>query len=98
MEEVVNELILGDTDPNDCVRFAILSSNFDGALNTKYHPEKPHCSLGESIACMIETGWQREQGQCGVTLGQSSGIPITTQLYTYYLMFNTPPYCLVRTL
>ena len=37
MEDVVNE-VLGDADPNDRVRFAILSSNFDRALNTMYQP------------------------------------------------------------
>ena len=30
MEDVVNE-VLGDADPSDRVRFAILSSNFDRA-------------------------------------------------------------------
>ena len=35
MEDVVNE-VLGDADPNDRVRFAILSNNFDRALNTTY--------------------------------------------------------------
>ena len=37
MEDVVNE-VLGDADPNDSVRFAILSSNFDRALNAMYQP------------------------------------------------------------
>ena len=37
MEHVVND-VLGDADPNDRVRFAILSSNFDRALNTMYQP------------------------------------------------------------
>ena len=37
MEDVVNE-VLGDADPNDRVRFAIFSSNFDRALNTIYQP------------------------------------------------------------
>ena len=37
MDDVVNEL-LGDADPNDRVRFAILSSNFDRALNTMFQP------------------------------------------------------------
>ena len=37
MEDVVNE-VLGDADPNDHGRFAILSSNFDRALNTMYQP------------------------------------------------------------
>ena len=38
MEDVVNE-VLGDADPNDRVRFAILSSNFDRALNTMDQPQ-----------------------------------------------------------
>ena len=37
MEDVVNE-VLGYADPNDRVRFASLSSNFDCALNTIYQP------------------------------------------------------------
>ena len=35
MEDVVNE-VHGDADPNDRLRFAILSRNFDCALNTMY--------------------------------------------------------------
>ena len=37
MEDFVNE-VLGGADPNDCVRFAILSNNFDRTLNKMYQP------------------------------------------------------------
>ena len=37
MEDVVSE-VLGDADPNNRDRFAILSSNFDRALNAMYQP------------------------------------------------------------
>ena len=38
MEENVNNNVLGDPDPNDLVRLAIISSNFDRALNSMYQP------------------------------------------------------------
>ena len=36
MEEDVNNNVIGDPDPNDHVRLAIISSNFDRALNSMY--------------------------------------------------------------
>ena len=54
MEDVVNE-VLGDADPNDRVRFAILSSNFDRALNTTYQPrsEVTGVALAELFGKML---------------------------------------------
>ena len=56
MEDVVNKA-LGDTDPNDRVRFAILSSNFDRALNTMYQPrsEDTGVTLAELFGKMLQT-------------------------------------------
>ena len=54
MEDVVNE-VLGGADPNDRVRFAILSSNFDRALNTTYQPrsEVTGVALAELFGKML---------------------------------------------
>ena len=56
MEDVVNE-VLGDADPNDRVRFAILSSNFDRALNTTYQPrsEVTGVALAELFGKMLQS-------------------------------------------
>ena len=56
MEDVVNE-VLGDADPNDRVRFAILSSNFDRALNTMYQPrnEVTGVALAELFGKMLQS-------------------------------------------
>ena len=56
MEDVVNE-VLGDADPNDRVRFAILSSNFDRALNTMYQPrsEVTGVALAELFGIMLQS-------------------------------------------
>ena len=56
MEDVVNE-VLGDADPNDRVRFAILSSNFDRALNTMYQPrsEVTGVPLAELFGKMLQS-------------------------------------------
>ena len=56
MEDVVNEA-LGDTDPIDRVRFAILSSNFDRALNTMYQPrsEVTGVALAEFFGKMLQS-------------------------------------------
>ena len=56
MEDVVNE-VLGDADPNDCMRFAILSSNFDRALNTTYQPRSvvTGVALAELFGKMLQS-------------------------------------------
>ena len=56
MEDVVNE-ILGDADPNDRVRFAILSCNFDSALNTMYQPRSKvtGVALAEIFCKMLQS-------------------------------------------
>ena len=56
MEDVVNE-VLGDADPNDRVRFDILSSNFDCALNTMYQPrsEVTGVALAELFGTMLQS-------------------------------------------
>ena len=56
MEDVVNE-VLGDADPNDRVKFAILSSNFDRALNTTYQPrsEVTGVALAELVGKMLQS-------------------------------------------
>ena len=56
MGDVVNE-VLGDADPNDRVRFAILSSNFDRALNTTYQPrsEVTGVALAEIFGKMLQS-------------------------------------------
>ena len=56
MEDVVNE-VLGDADPNDRVRFAILSTNFDRALNTMYQPrnEVTGVALAELLGKMLQS-------------------------------------------
>ena len=54
MEDVVNE-VRGDADPNYRVRFAILCSNFDRALNTMYQPrsEVTGVALAELFGKML---------------------------------------------
>ena len=56
MEDVVNE-VLGDADPNDRVRFAILRSNFDRALNTMYQPRSQviGVALAELFGKMLQS-------------------------------------------
>ena len=56
MINVVNE-VLGDTDPNDRVRFAISSSNFDRALNTMYQPrsEVTGVALAELFGKLLQS-------------------------------------------
>ena len=56
MEDVINE-VLGNADPNDRVRFAILSSNFDRALNTMYQPrsEVTVVALAELFGKMLQS-------------------------------------------
>ena len=56
MEDVVNE-VLGDADPTNRVRFAILSSNFDRALNTTYQPrsEVTGVALAELFGKMLQS-------------------------------------------
>ena len=56
MEDVVNE-VLGDEDPNDRFRFAILSRNFDRALNTMYQPrnEVTGDALDELFGQMLQS-------------------------------------------
>ena len=56
MEDVINE-VLGDADPNDRVRFAIPSSNFDHALNTMYQPrsEVTGVALDELFGKMLQS-------------------------------------------
>ena len=56
MEDVVNE-VLGDANPNDRVRFAILSSNFDRALNNLYQPrsEVTGVALAELFGKMLRS-------------------------------------------
>ena len=56
MEDVVHE-VLGDAAPNDRVRFAILSSNFDRALNTMYQPrsEVTGFALAELFGKMLQS-------------------------------------------
>ena len=55
MKDVVNEVI-SDGDPNGRVRFAILSSNFDRALNTIYQPqnEVTGVALAELFGKMLQ--------------------------------------------
>ena len=56
MENVLTE-VLSNADPNDCVRFAILSSNFDCALNTMYQPrsEITGVALAELFGKMLQS-------------------------------------------
>ena len=56
MEDVVNE-VLGDADPNDRVRFAILSSNFDRAWDTMYQPRSDvtGVALAELFGKMLQS-------------------------------------------
>ena len=56
MEDVVNE-VLGDADPNDRVMFAILSSNFDRALNSTYQPrsEVTGVAIAELFGKMLQS-------------------------------------------
>ena len=56
MEDVVNE-VLDDADPIERVRFAILSSNFDRALNTMYKPrsEVTGVALTELFGKMLQS-------------------------------------------
>ena len=56
MEDVVNK-VLGDIDPNDRVRFAILSNNFDRASNTMYQPrsEVTWVVLAELFGKMLQS-------------------------------------------
>ena len=56
IEDVVNE-VLGDADPNDRVRFALLSSNFDRVLNTMYQPrsEVTGFALTELFGKMLQS-------------------------------------------
>ena len=56
MEDIVNE-VLGDANPNDRARFAILSSNFDRALSTMYQPrgEVTGVALAELFGKMLQS-------------------------------------------
>ena len=49
--------VLGDADPNDRVRFAILSSNFDRALNSMYQPrsEVTGVTLAELVGKILQS-------------------------------------------
>ena len=50
MDEVVNK-VLGNADPNDRVRFAILNSNFYRAMNTMYQPRSE--AIGAALAELL---------------------------------------------
>ena len=56
MENIVNE-VLGDADPNDHVKFTILSNNLDHALNTMYQPrrEVTGVALAELFCKMLQS-------------------------------------------
>ena len=68
---------IGDAHPNDRVRFAILSSNFDRALNTMYQPRSE--VTGVALAELF-----------GKTLQSNQSIDIDNDLTMYVQRVNLP--------
>ena len=77
MEDVANKVldvankVLGDADLNDCVRFAILSSNFDRAFNTMYQPRSQ-----VTVVALAELCWKTTMLDTS-----STDFPFTTKMY-----------------